>query len=233
MSGRTTRGNNGGRKVTKIAGKNQERIARRQVDKFAERRAQLAASPLQTLSELGYARTSLRDLAQNSEFSHGVLHYYFSDKVDLIIESVKQYKAECVKRYDEIVATARTAMELKHGFSAALATTVREDASMHRLWYDLRNQSLFEESFRADVLEIDESLQRMIWRIVSQYAELADAPPAVSSSTAYAIFDGLFQQALFRYLAGNVDAGCQLQKSVESILDHLIVEVEVGERISS
>jgi len=219
--------------VTKVAGKNQERIARRQVDKFAERRAQLAASALQTLSELGYARTSLRDIAQNSEFSHGVLHYYFSDKVDLIIESVKQYKAECVKRYDEIVATARTAMELKYGFSAALAGTLHDDASMHRLWYDLRNQSLFEESFRADVLEIDQSLQRMIWRIVSQYAELAGAPLAVSSSTAYAIFDGLFQQALLRQLAGDGDAGYQMQESVESIIDHLLVEAEVGERITS
>jgi AcrR family transcriptional regulator len=219
--------------VTKVAGKNQERIARRQVDKFAERRAQLAASALQTLSELGYARTSLRDIAQNSEFSHGVLHYYFSDKVDLIIESVKQYKAECVKRYDEIVATARTAVELKYGFSAALAGTLCEDAPMHRLWYDLRNQSLFEESFRADVLEIDQSLQRMIWRIVSQYAELTGAPLAVSSSVAYAIFDGLFQQALLRQLAGHSDAGRQLQESVESIIDLLLVEAELGERISS
>src|SRR5579859_1705187 len=129
MSGRTTRGKNGGRKVTKIGGKNQERIARRQVDKFAERRAQLAASALQTLSTLGYARTSLRDIAQNSEFSHGVLHYYFSDKVDLILQSVKHYKAECVKRYDEIVANSETALELKRGFSAALAKTLLEDAS--------------------------------------------------------------------------------------------------------
>jgi AcrR family transcriptional regulator len=223
----------GTKNVTKVAGKNQERIARRQVDKFAERRAQLAASALQTLSELGYARTSLRDIAQNSEFSHGVLHYYFSDKVDLIIQSVKHYKAECVKRYDEIVATARTARELKHGFSAALAATLRDDAPMHRLWYDLRNQSLFEESFRADVLEIDESLQRMIWRIVSQYAELVGTPLAVSPSVAYAIFDGLFQQALLRQLAGDGDAGRQLQESVESILDHLIVEAEVGGRVSS
>ena len=52
-----------------------DRISRRQVDKFAERRAQLAESALLTLSELGYARTSLREIAQNSEFSHGVLHY--------------------------------------------------------------------------------------------------------------------------------------------------------------
>ena len=52
---------------------NRERVSRRQVDKFAERRAQLADAALQTLAELGYARTSLREIAQNSQFSHGVL----------------------------------------------------------------------------------------------------------------------------------------------------------------
>lgn len=219
--------------MTKVAVKNQERIARRQVDKFAERRAQLATSALQTLSELGYARTSLRDIAQNTEFSHGVLHYYFRDKVDLIIEAVKQYKAECVKRYDEIVATATSASELKHGFSAALVRTLRDDASMHRLWYDLRNQSLFEASFHADVLAIDESLQGMIWRIVSQYAELIDLPLAVSAPTAYALFDGLFQQALLRHLAGYSDAERHLQQGVEAIIERLIVQAEVAEQIAS
>ena len=136
----------------------------------------LAGAALQTLSELGYARTSLREIAQNSEFSHGVLHYYFTDKVDLITYCVRQYKAECVLRYDQIVATAGTADDLVHGFADGLAATLREDAFLHRLWYDLRSQSLFEESFRADVLEIDESLERMIWRIVSRFGELSRGP---------------------------------------------------------
>ena len=105
-----------------------DRISRRQVDKFAERRAQLADSALLTLSELGYARTSLREIAQNSEFSHGVLHYYFRDKVDLITHCVREYKARCVKRYDEIVATARTADDLRTSFAAGLAQTMVEDA---------------------------------------------------------------------------------------------------------
>ena len=93
-------------RVTEVAERNRDRIARRQVDKFAERRAQLAAAALQTLAEQGYARTSLRDIAQHSDFSHGVLHYYFSDKIELITYCVRQYKAECVTRYDSIVATA-------------------------------------------------------------------------------------------------------------------------------
>src|SRR5690349_2905926 len=160
--------------VTEVTERNRDRIARRQVDKFAERRAQLAAAALQTLAEQGYARTSLRDIAQNSDFSHGVLHYYFADKFELITYCVRQYKAECVTRYDSVVATATSADQLRVGFGAAMAVTLREDAAVHRLWYDLRNQSLFEEKFRADAVEIDHSLERMIWRIVSRYAELGE-----------------------------------------------------------
>jgi AcrR family transcriptional regulator len=206
---------------TETAERNRDRIARRQLDKFAERRAQLAAVALQTLAEQGYARTSLRDIAQNSEFSHGVLHYYFSDKTELITYCVRQYKAECVTRYDNIVATATSAGELRRGFGAAMAATLVEEATLHRLWYDLRNQSQFDDSYRHDVTEIDDSLERMIWRIVSKFADLAGTPLAVSSGPAYAVFDGLFQQALIRHLAGRADAARDLDENVQRVLDAL------------
>jgi len=208
--------------LTEVAERNRDRIARRQVDKFAERRAQLAAAALQTLAEQGYARTSLRDIAQNSQFSHGVLHYYFADKFELITYCVRQYKAECVTRYDSIVATASSAGELSRGFGAAMASTLREDATMHRLWYDLRNQSLFDETFRADVLEIDQSLERMIWRIVSKFAELSRAPLAVTPSLAYALMDGLFQHALLGHLGGSASAADDLDRSVQHVLATLL-----------
>ncbi|MGH3192645.1 MAG: TetR/AcrR family transcriptional regulator [Streptosporangiaceae bacterium] len=207
--------------MTEVTERNRDRVARRQVDKFAERRAQLAAAALQTLAELGYARTSLRDIAKNSEFTHGVLHYYFSDKFELITYCVRQYKAECVKRYDSIVATAGSAAELKRGFGAAMAATLREDAALHRLWYDLRNQSLFDEALRADAREIDQSLERMIWRIVSKYAELSQTPLAVTSAVAYAMFDGLFQHALISHLAGHAGAARDLEQNVPRLLESL------------
>jgi AcrR family transcriptional regulator len=210
------------RTVTEVADRNRERVARRQVDKFAERRAQLAAAALQTLAELGVARTSLRDIAQNSEFSHGVLHYYFSDKIELITCCVRQYKAECVQRYDGIVADSASADELRHGFGAVMAATLRDDATMHRLWYDLRNQSLFDNTFQADVREIDESLERMIWRIVSRYAELAATPVMLSREATYAVYDGLFQHALIRHLAGDQAAAGVLDQEVQRLLGFLV-----------
>jgi len=201
---------------------NRDRISRRQVDKFAERRSELAAAALQTLAELGYARTSLREIAQNSGFSHGVLHYYFADKVELILYCVKQYKAHCVQRYDEIVATSTTPDELCRGFAHALAETARDDAAMHRLWYDLRSQSMFTPELQADVLDIDGSLLQMIWRVVSRYAELAERPVSLDESATYAAFDGLFQQALLRHLTGDGDALTELTDRAEKLLPKLV-----------
>jgi AcrR family transcriptional regulator len=209
-------------RVTKALESNRERVSRRQVDKFSQRRDELAEAALTTLAELGYARTSLREIAQNTDFSHGVLHYYFSDKVDLITHCVKHYKAICVQRYDEVLRDAETADGLAEGFALALAGTARDDASLHRLWYDMRSQSMFEPAFRADVIEIDDSLQHMIWRVVSRYGELAGRPLIVEPTTAYAIFDGLFQQALLRHIAGSPDVLSHLITRARALLPSLL-----------
>lgn len=190
--------------------------------KFAERRAELGEAALQTLAALGYARTSLREIAQNSAFSHGVLHYYFTDKLDLILCSVRQYKARCVTRYDQVTTTASSHAALLDGFVAALGDTLRQEAPLHRLWYDLRAQSLFEEAFRADVREIDNSLEAMIWRVLSRFAQINGTPVRLPSAVAYAMFDGLFQQALQRHLSGDVQAITALQDNVRLVVGQLV-----------
>ena len=172
-------------------------------EKYDERRNQLAESALATLGELGYARTSLREIAQNSEFSHGVVHYYFANKIELITYCVRYYKATCVTRYDDLVATAATAEELATGFADKLVETITDEAPMHRLWYDLRTQSMFEPELREAVLEIDHTLELMIWRIVRRYADLSGGEPVFSSPTTYALFDGLFEKGLLSHLSGD------------------------------
>jgi AcrR family transcriptional regulator len=195
-----------------------DRIHRRQADKFAERRRELGRAALRTLSELGYARTSLREIAQNSEFSHGVLHYYFTDKLDLIICSVRDYKEHCATRYDELVAKAKTYDELVELFLAALAETLRDDAQTHRLWYDLRAQALFEPAFRADVIEIDKILEGMIWRVIRRASILSGADISLSPGVIYAAFDGVFQKELLRFLAGEPDAPAALKETLRAFL---------------
>ena len=194
--------------------------------KHEDRRDQLAESALVTLGKLGYAKTSLREIAQHSPFSHGVVHYYFSSKEELITYCVRYYKRTCVTRYDEIVATSASAQELQSRFAAKLAETIREEGPMHQLWYDLRNQSMFEPTLREVVLEIDGQLEQMIWRVISRYAELADAKPALDASTTYGMLDGLFCQTLLARATGpaatSEEALAVLTARVDSLLPSLL-----------
>lgn len=200
----------------------QERpAARSRADKYDERRTQLAESALATLGELGYARTSLREIAQHSEFSHGVVHYYFKSKDDLIIHCVRYYKTKCSRRYDQIVATAVTGDELASRFVDKLVETLREEAPMHRLWYDLRGQSMFAQEFAPQVADIDLMLEEMIWRIVQKYSALTGAQPAFTSPTTYALVDGVFQKSLLEFVHGSPTALDDLRAQAVAVLPAL------------
>jgi TetR/AcrR family transcriptional regulator, transcriptional repressor of bet genes len=195
---------------------------RRPAERYDDRRDELAESALATLGERGYANTSLRDIAQNSPFSHGVLHYYFADKTELITHGVRLYKSRCVTRYDEVVASSTTADDLLDRFAAKLAETVVDDAPMHRLWYDLRTQAMFDEGFRGAVDAIDKTLEEMIWRVVRRYSELATRPLVLPPPAIYAMLDGLFEQALRGHVEGNSDAPGLLADRVRNLLPLLL-----------
>src|SRR5262245_41127463 len=192
-------------------------------ERFEERRKQLAQSALETLGELGYARTSLREIAQNSEFTHGVVHYYFADKVELITHCVRLYKAQCVNRFDEVIAASRSAGELADRFADRLVERMTEDASLHRLWYDLRTQSLFEDALREDILDIDRTMQDMTWRVIERYAALSGGTVPLEPQAVYALFDGLFEKALLGHLSGDPDAGSRLAERVRWLLPRICV----------
>lgn len=190
--------------------------------KHDERRRALADSALRTLGELGYARSSLREIAQNSDFSHGVVHYYFQDKLELVVYAVREYKKTCVRRYDDVVALSTTPEELLTSFAAKLCETIVEEAAMHRLWYDLRSQSMFESGIRDAVTQIDRTLEDMVWTVIARYAELAGKGPAIDPYSAYGMLDGLFQQALLGYINGTEGALETLTGQVHGLMPMML-----------
>jgi AcrR family transcriptional regulator len=193
------------------------------IDKHDVRRRALADSALRTLGELGYAKSSLREIANNSPFSHGVVHYYFSDKRELILYCVKQYKAICVTRYDGVVADSTSPEGLLVALADKMCETIVDEAPMHRLWYDLRSQSMFEEGLREAVSQIDRTLEDMTWRVVARYADLAGTEPSLTPHGAYGMLDGVFQQALLGYLSGHTQESLDALRTEVHALMPLVV----------
>lgn len=89
---------------------------------------------------------------------------------------------------------------------------------MHRLWYDIRSQTMFEPSLRATVTDLDRQLQAMIWRVVSRHAQLAGGRVAFSEDSAYSVFDGLFEGCLIRHTGGDQGAVARLVSDVPLVL---------------
>ena len=67
-----------------------------QVRQTRRKKRPIAESAITALQELGFANTSLRDIAAKSDMSLGMLHYYFEDRSDLIIYCVRIYKQDFV-----------------------------------------------------------------------------------------------------------------------------------------
>jgi AcrR family transcriptional regulator len=216
------RGRGKGWTVTQAAQPEFDRFERPHFDKFQARRAELADATLATLAELGYARTSLREIARKTDFSHGVLHYYFRDKIELITYCVRRYKEHCVTRYDQIVTEAARPEDVARQFPDALVATMLEDTLMHRLWYDLRAQAMFDKALLPTVVDLDRQLEEMIWRVVSRYAGLAGTTPGVPSAAAYSVFDGLFENCLMRHLADDITAAERLRSESAWLLTRLM-----------
>ncbi len=93
---------------------------------------------------------------------------------------------------------------------------------MHRLWYDLRTQSMFDAELRPHVLDIDAALEAMVWRVISRYAELAGSEPTVEPAMAYALLDGIFERALLGHLAGRQGALDELVQQAEGTVGMLV-----------
>lgn len=164
----------------------------------------------------------MRELAQHCAISLGVLHYYFDDKDDLVMCCVRQYKDHFVDRYSSIVIDGGSGPELRARISSALSNSLRESAVMHRLWYDLRTQALFDDRFALSINEIDDSLAALTWKAVTAYAQLTGSSVIVTPAIVYATADGLFHRALRDLITGDIDAPRRLAHEIESALDDFV-----------
>ncbi|MEZ5740307.1 MAG: TetR/AcrR family transcriptional regulator [Burkholderiaceae bacterium] len=180
--------------------------ARKQSAKRGQRRDELASAAIDALKQLGYARTSLRDIAENSGVSVGILHYYFDDKTDLIKYCVRKYKADFVSGLDAVLEGHPESASIAEAFAQGLSDTIRRGAQTHRLWYDIRAQALFDAGFSDVVDEIEAELVALVSRLLRRL----DVPQD-QALAGYMSLDGAFRYYLHRHLAGD-DTACDLFK---------------------
>lgn len=163
------------------------------VSKRDAKRREIAESAVDALKVYGYARTTLRDIAAHSGMSLGSLHYYFEDKVDLMVYCVRQYKLQFVDVMRAAITEVEGQDQVLDAFCAGLAKTIVEHAELHRLWYDIRNQAMFDPVFSPVVAEIEGWLIDLMSPLKTEGSD---------TESIYLRLDGAFRYVLQRNLAG-------------------------------
>lgn len=188
----------------------------RKAEKREARKNEIAASTLDALKQLGYANTTLRDIASQSGLSLGSLSYYFTGKEELIVHCVRLYKEEFVGRMETAVSELQGREAVVEGFAVELVRAIVEDRSTHRLWYDIRTQAMFDAGFEPVVQEIEEKLQEIVANAMRAvgHRDVSAAPAG------YAMIDGLFLHLMQSHDAGRVN-GEQIKTVFRSALERL------------
>lgn len=196
------------------------RQARSRIDKFEARRAELAEATLSVLTQRGLAHTSLRDIAEESGFSHGVLHYYFEDRTELIIACVRQYKSQCVGRYEALLQ--QHPLDVNAVVTMLEQTSIR-DAAQQRLWYSMRVESTYNSALWPAVEEIDRTLGALIATLLHRIAADRGATLAVSDELAYRVLDGVLAAIVRARLGGEDSSAHALTAQTGELIEGWLV----------
>ncbi|WP_158282911.1 TetR/AcrR family transcriptional regulator [Nocardioides silvaticus] len=200
----------------------------RSASKLEERRAELARSALTTLARRGFAQTSLRDIANDSPYSHGMLHYYFADKSALVAHALTMFSEQRSEFLSELNHADLTAEEFRAAMARTVAQGVGDNTSGYVVWYDLRSQPGVEATVAATIRRIDEERRFGALLATRRHAELAGAELVYSPETSYALSDGLIQHAVRRFDGGDAEAPGWLEREIVRFL-----EVSIGGALSA
>ena len=185
-----------------------------------DKRRELAQHALLALAELGFARLNLREIATRSGVALGVIHYYFKDKKELLIYCVGLYKDAFIQNLEEQIASADNLAALKSQFITALAHSVEDQGHIHRLWYDIRAQALFDAAFHPVVDDHEARLIGVVQQLLDKMRALGGQPEMREDPVAldvYLILDGWFRYFLQQHLGGNPQASTLFRQRLEHL----------------
>jgi len=178
------------------------------------RRHDLAVAALHTWSEHGYSQVSVRNVAKRTRFSHGMVHYYFHSKDALVAECVRLITDAHIFASDSADVTDVT--NYSRTLAAALSDSFRKNRRLHRIRYDLRNQSQFEPSLRDYAAEVEDDREKWQQEVQARYESLNwhFAPP----------FDLLAEQidALIERAVRDELLGADLEDTAERLRQDLV-----------
>jgi AcrR family transcriptional regulator len=169
-----------------------ERV-RRTREAPAERRAAILDAAAKVVTARGLADTRVGDVANEIGVSHGLVHYYFPDKDDLIAATMRHAADADAAALIEAVASVPDATAKLDLFLVSSIPTPQTRATW-ALWVDAWAEALRHESVRSVHEDLDAAWTGLLEQVLRDGVETGEfdcLDPAASAARISALIDGL------------------------------------------
>lgn len=160
---------------------------------------QIVAAAQHCLRERGYEATSIKDIAAQAGVAPGLVHYYFKDKAELLVEVVRTLDKRYHAEVEGVTLEVPPGNKLHTVMAAAYERYSQPD--WYRLLFPLLGVGLQNEQIGREVAELFERARRQILSISSVVGSDLGAPPSTDyetlSSVILAFCEGMAIQAPF------------------------------------
>lgn len=160
----------------------------------AKRRQQIVDGFKEVLSQHGYERATIANIAKQAGLTPGLIHYHFSTKQEILLELVSQLGQKLEARFRKLVGDKEDPEQQLSAFlDAHLALGVGEDQAAVACWVTIGTEALRQPEVRA---AYKEQLVKQQERLCLWLKDLRpDEPPEEKAAAILAAIEGCYQLA--------------------------------------
>ncbi|WP_170559825.1 TetR/AcrR family transcriptional regulator [Ruegeria atlantica] len=184
-----------------------------------QKRRELAENAITTIARAGYANITLRDIAASTGVSLGKIQYYFPEKEGLLLYCVDLSVDRFTSQLNEILDADISPNEARSAYIELFAHSIINYAHLHRLWYDIRNQAMFDSLLRQRVADVEARFVAICDELGSKFA-VND----VRGVEIYVMLDGAYRYYIQQSIAGAPITAEDIALSLKRLIGYLTGE---------
>lgn len=166
-----------------------------------ERRKQVLRATLRAINDKGFSEVTLQDIADYTDFSKGVISYYFKNKEDVFYHLLEWMTDRIFQNEYVAIQKETTAIDMMRAYVDTVFKSPKDNKIFYSVYLEFLAQTKKNESFR----EVNNNFYKNCWFLGSEIIEkgksegiFKNVDTVAGSHMIRALIDGCLLQWLMR-----------------------------------
>lgn len=131
------------------------------------RREQILNGLYKSIVQKGFLKTSITDISKRSRVARGIIHYYFSNKDEMLSELMRQLSDNYVRGLSKYISRFNTPLEKLNAFVDYHLLRDEDDLyGLMAVWIEYWGQSIRNKTVNKIIFELQDSIRKILNEIM-------------------------------------------------------------------